>query len=47
MKKYIFGFLVAVSLTACSNSVETETKGEEPAVIECVDSIQVVKDTIK
>ena len=43
MKKYIFGFLVAVSLTACSNSVESETEGEEA----CVDTTHCVVDSVK
>ena len=51
MKKYIFGILVAVSLTACNSvdSVESEGEGEEtPTTIKAVDTIiKPVVDTIK
>jgi hypothetical protein len=48
MKKYIFGILVAVSLTACGNSTETETTCKEDSTcVKAVDSVKVVKDTIK
>jgi hypothetical protein len=48
MKKYIFGFLIAVSLTACSNSVESETEGEgDTTTIKCVDTTHCVTDSIK
>jgi len=43
MKKYIFGILVAVSLTACSNSVESETEGKGT----CVDTSCCVADSVK
>lgn len=50
MKKYIFGILVAISLTACGgqNSVETEGEQECKDTTCCtVDSVKIVKDTVK
>ena len=51
MKKYIFGFLVAVSLTACNAVDSIESEGEcegDSTCVKAVDTIiKPVVDTVK
>lgn len=48
MKKYIFGFFIAVPLLACNMIDTVETEGEgDTTTVKCVDTAHCATDSVK